>query len=110
MKDPNGTAAKLMGAEWPEHRDQATAMSEMVTEVHGFMGTVAKNTEHLSKLECLERIEKNLLAPATGENRINKDFVMLIVKILGFCWVVSVLTIGLLLTGEKFGIIGALHR
>lgn len=93
-----------------EHLNKALDTNKKVSDMHQMFQTLLENTEHLQKLDCLERIEDKLIAPATSENRIEKTFAVLIVKILGGALIMAVLCIAFLLTGENFGIIGALHR
>lgn len=85
-------------------------VKQQITEVHSTMTTLLEHTQHLTKLDCLERIENKLLTAATGKDHVPMPIAKSVIKILGAVCIVLVVCIAFLLTGETFGVIGSLHR
>lgn len=81
-----------------------------IAEVHTTMNQLLEHTQHLSKLDCLERIETKLLNAATGKDHVPVIIAKSMIKILSFVCVALVCCIAFLLMGEHFNLIGSLHR
>lgn len=85
-----------------------------IGETHQATREILAHAKYLKHLESLTEIKENLLEAAIGKNHIDSATHRLVVKTLCACFggvmAVLLVVIGFLLTGEKLGIIGALHR
>jgi len=93
--------------------DVATDWSEIkgkIVNTHETSITLSKYLPHLEKLDALEDIKNHLLDAATGKNQLDIKVATLLFKILGITIIALLAVILFLLTGEHWGILGALHR
>lgn len=87
---------------------------DKIVESHMHTQEILAHTQYLRHLEVLPEIKESLLNAAIGKNHVDAATHKLIVRTLCACFsgmiTVLVIIIGFLLTGEKMGLIGALHR
>lgn len=85
-----------------------------IGESHLNTREILTHVQYLRHLEVLPEIKDNLLSAAIGKDHIDSVTHRLVVRTLCACFggvmAVLIVVIGFLLTGEKLGIIGALHR
>lgn len=81
-----------------------------IAETHRMVSDIGRYAPHLSKLDALEDIKDRLLDSATGKDHLDKTVAILLFKILGIVIIGLLFCLVFLLTGESFGIIGALNR
>lgn len=105
----NGYYKCPIETDWRQHRSEARVAMEQIGDLHLSMETILKHTAHLSKLDCLERMETHFIDAATGRDQIPTKTVHVLIGVLGTVMVVLVLCIAFLLTGESFGWIRNLH-
>jgi hypothetical protein len=86
------------------------SIKSKIVDTHTTSLTLAKYLPHLEKLDALEDIKNHLLDAATGKNQLDIKVATLIFKILGLTILALLAVILFLLTGEAWGILGALHR
>lgn len=92
-----------MSQEWQDVRYK-------VTEIHSAVMKQTAYLSHLEKLDALADIKTHLLGAATGRDHIPTKVAVTVIKILGLVIVALLAVILFLLTGEHFGLLGALHR
>lgn len=106
----NGEYSSCCVQNWAEHREEITQIGGKVDTMHTMLQTLASHTAHLSKLDCLPRIEDKLINAATSKDNMSPATSMIIFRILGVVILGLIGCIAFLLMGEHFGIIGALHH
>lgn len=111
MGNENGKLFECpISEEWRVHWEESRVMYKNIEMLGNAMNQSLKHTAHLSKLDCLERIEENLMSAATGRDQVPTKTVHMLFKVQSAVIIILASCIAFLLMGENFGLIRGLHR
>lgn len=76
-----------VGADWSLHRKEATRAMKQIDDLTNTVGSIGRDTGHLSKLDeivtALKQLSDHLVGPATGRKQVPISVCLLVCAVLG---------------------------